>query len=48
MIGFVAPKPEWAKAIELLGQITHETLFIIFNVLLYKSLRKVQGLSEAA
>jgi len=41
MIGFVAPKPEWAKAIELLGQITHETLFIIFNVLLYKSLRKV-------
>jgi len=39
MIGFVAPKPEWAKAIELLGQITHETLFIIFNVLLFKSLR---------
>ncbi len=41
MIGFEAPKPEWARAIELLGQITHETFFIIFNVLLYKSLRKV-------
>ncbi len=41
MIGFVAPKPEWARTIELLGQIPHETFFIIFNVLLYKSLRKV-------
>ena len=40
MIGFVQPKPEWAKAIALLGRISHETLFIIFNVLLYKSLRK--------
>ncbi len=40
MIGFVQPKPEWAKAVELLGQISHETLFIIFNVLLFKSLRK--------
>ena len=41
MVGFIAPKPEWATAIGLLGKITHETLFIIFNVLLYKSLRKV-------
>lgn len=41
MIGFVQPKPGWAKAIGLLGRITHETLFIIFNVLLFKSLRKV-------
>ena len=40
MIGFVAPRPEWAKAIKLLGRISHETLFIIFNVLLFKSLRK--------
>jgi len=47
MIGFVAPKPEWAKALELLGQITHETLFIIFNVLLFKSLRKDYGLGKA-
>ena len=47
MIGFIAPKPEWARVIGLLGQITHETLFIVFNVLLYKSLRKIEGLSKA-
>jgi len=46
MIGFIAPKPEWARVIGLLGQITHETLFIVFSVLLYKSLRKVEGLSK--
>ncbi len=39
MIGFSQPKPEWARAVELLGRMTYETLFIIFNVLLFKSLR---------
>ncbi len=39
-MGFLVPKPEWAKAIESVSRITYETLFIIFNVLLFKSLRK--------
>jgi hypothetical protein len=38
-IGFSEPKPEWAQSIELFGRIISEGLFVIFNVLLFKSLR---------
>ena len=38
-IGFSAPTPEWAQTIQLFGQIITEALFVIFNVLLFKSIR---------
>jgi hypothetical protein len=38
-IGFSAPAPEWAQTIQLFGQIMSEALFVIFNVLLFKSIR---------
>jgi len=38
-IGFSQPNPEWAQAIQQFGQIVSEALFVIFNVLLFKSLR---------
>lgn len=39
-MGFLVPKPQWAGAIKLMSQMTYETMFIIFNVILFKSLRK--------
>jgi uncharacterized membrane protein len=38
-IGFSEPNPEWAQAIQQFGQIISEALFVIFNVLLFKSIR---------
>lgn len=38
-IGFSEPTPEWAEAIWLFGQFIQEALFVIFNVLLFKSIR---------
>ncbi len=38
-IGFSQPRPAWAEGIQLFGNIISEGLFVIFNVLLFKSLR---------
>ena len=42
-IGFGEPKPEWIEVIELFGNIAWEIFFIIFNVLLLKSLYRKMG-----
>jgi Uncharacterised protein family (UPF0259) len=42
-IGFEEPKPEWIEVIELFGNIAWEIFFIIFNVLLLKSLYTRMG-----
>lgn len=39
LIGFSATKPAWAEGIQFFGNIISEGLFVIFNVLLFKSLR---------
>ncbi len=36
---FLQPDPEWAQAIRQFGQIISEALFVIFNVILFKSIR---------
>ena len=36
---FLQPDPEWAQAILQFGQIIREALFVIFNVILFKSIR---------
>ena len=41
-IGFPGPRPEWAGMIELFGQLVSAALFVIFNVLLFKSLRTMK------
>jgi hypothetical protein len=46
-IGFSAPTPEWAQTIQLFSQIVSEALFVIFNVLLFKSIRAL-GIDEKA
>ena len=46
-IGFSEPKPEWAESIDLFGRIISEGLFVIFNVLLFKSLR-ILAIDETA
>ena len=38
-IGFSEPTPEWAQTIQLFGQFIEQSLFVIFNVLLFKSIR---------
>jgi hypothetical protein len=38
-IGFSQPRPAWAEGIQLFGNVISEGLFVIFNVLLFKSLR---------
>ena len=38
-IGFSEPNPEWALAIQQFGEIVSGALFVIFNVLLFKSIR---------
>jgi len=38
-IGFSEPKPAWAEGIQFFGNTISEGLFVIFNVLLFKSLR---------
>jgi len=38
-LGFLQPDPEWAQAIRQFGQIISEALFVIFNVILFKSMR---------
>ena len=42
-IGFEEPKREWIEVIELFGNVTWEIFFIIFNVLLLKSLYPNMG-----
>jgi hypothetical protein len=39
LIGFSETKPVWADGIQFFGNITSEGLFVIFNILLFKSLR---------
>jgi hypothetical protein len=41
-IGFPQPRHEWAGAVELFGQLISAALFVIFNVLLFKSLRTME------
>jgi hypothetical protein len=41
--GFSPPPSEWAAAIELFGQLVSGALFVIFNVLLFKSLRAMES-----
>ena len=40
-IGFSTQRPEWAETIWLFGQSVSQELFVIFNVLLFKSLRSL-------
>ncbi len=40
--GFSETTPEWAKALKLFGSIISEGFFVIFNVLLFKSLRALE------
>jgi hypothetical protein len=45
-VGFSTPSPEWAQTIWFFGNIVSEGLFVIFNVLLFKSLRSLDNSLE--
>ncbi len=41
-VGIPGPRPDWAAAIDLFGRLVSAALFVIFNVLLFKSLRTME------